>query len=44
MRVEGKMNAERFIEFLGVPIKRKRKPALVIVDGHPAHHRAKTVR
>ena len=43
MEVEGKMTAERFIEFLKRLIKRRRKPTVVIVDGHPAH-KAKAVR
>ena len=43
MEVEGKMTAERFIEFLERLIKRRRKPTFVIVDGHPTH-RAKKVK
>lgn len=40
MRVEGRMNAARFIDFLAALIKRK--PVFMIVDNHPSH-RAKAV-
>lgn len=35
--VEGKVNAEVFIEFLKRLIHNRRKPVLLIVDGHPSH-------
>jgi transposase len=38
----GRLNAGRFIEFLGDFLRRRRRPVLLVVDGHPAH-RAKMV-
>jgi transposase len=35
--VEGKVNAEVFIEFLKRLIHNRRKPVFLIVDGHPTH-------
>ena len=43
MPVEGRMNGERFVEFLSRLIKGRRKPIYVIVDGHPSH-KAKVVK
>jgi len=33
----GKLNAARFLEFLGKFIKGRRKPVFLVVDGHPSH-------
>jgi len=33
----GNLNATRFRDFLGRFIRRRRKPAFLVVDGHPAH-------
>jgi transposase len=33
----GKLNAARFVEFLGAFLKGRRKPAFLVVDGHPSH-------
>ena len=41
-RVEGRMTAERFIDFLGALIEDEQKPVFVIVDNHPVH-RSKAV-
>ena len=43
MEVEGRMNAERFIDFLRALIRGRKKPVYLIVDGHSAHT-AKAVR
>lgn len=37
MTVKGKMNAERFIEFLERLLKNQPNPVFLIVDGHPVH-------
>ena len=42
MEVEGRMNGERFVEFLEAMVKGRSKPIYLIVDGHPAH-KAKVV-
>ena len=42
MRVQGRMNAERFIVFLTALIRDRKSPAFVIVDNH-AVHRSKAV-
>jgi len=38
----GRLNAGRFIEFLGDFLRRRRRPVILVVDSHPAH-RAKIV-
>jgi transposase len=38
----GRFNAERFIEFLHAFLRTRKRPVLLVVDGHPAH-RAKRV-
>lgn len=38
--VEGRVNAEVFIEFLRRLIHNRRKPVFLIVDGHPSHKAA----
>ncbi|NNF57641.1 MAG: IS630 family transposase [Rhodothermaceae bacterium] len=42
MRVEGRMNAQKFIDFLAALIRGRRRPVFVIVDNHPSH-KAKAV-
>jgi transposase len=37
MTIKGRMNADRFIEFLQRLIKDETKPVFLIVDGHPVH-------
>jgi len=37
MTFEGRMNAERFVEFLKRLLYRQSKPIFLIVDGHPVH-------
>jgi len=37
MTFEGRMNADRFIEFLKRLIYRQDKPIFLILDGHPVH-------
>jgi transposase len=37
MTIKGRMNADRFIEFLERLIKNETKPVFLIVDGHPVH-------
>ena len=37
MTFNGKMNADRFIEFLGRLIYKADKPIFLILDGHPVH-------
>jgi len=39
----GKLNAERFVEFLKDLMKRRRERVFLVVDGHPSH-KAKTVQ
>jgi transposase len=39
----GKLNAERFVEFLRDLMKRRRERVLLVVDGHPSH-KAKKVQ
>lgn len=38
----GGLNASRFVEFLGSFLRHRRRPAFLVVDGHPSH-RAKMV-
>ena len=40
MTVEGKLNGEKFVEFLGRLLHNSRRPIFLIVDGHPAHRAA----
>jgi len=42
--VEGRVNAEVFIEFLKRLIHNRRRPVFLIVDGHPSHKAAKVKR
>jgi len=39
--VDGRVNAEVFIEFLNRLIHNRRKPVFLVVDGHPSHRAAK---
>lgn len=41
MTVKGKLNADRFIEFLERLMKNQNVPVFLIVDGHPVHRSAK---
>jgi len=41
MTVKGKMNADRFIEFLERLMKNQSTPVFLIVDGHPVHRSAR---
>jgi len=41
MTVNGKMNADLFIEFLKRLLKNQNSPVFLIVDGHPVHRSAK---
>jgi len=41
MTVKGKLNADRFIEFLERLLKNQNTPVFLIVDGHPVHRSAK---
>jgi transposase len=41
--VEGRVNAEVFIEFLRRLIHNRRKPVFLIVDGHPSHKAGKVM-
>ena len=43
MVVEGKVNAQRFIEFLCRLLHRADQPIFLIVDGHPSHRARKTL-
>ena len=43
MEVDGRMNGERFVEFLRALVRGRKKPIYLIVDGHPSH-RAKVVK
>jgi transposase len=40
MTVEGKLNGEKFVEFLGRLLHNSQRPIFLIVDGHPAHRAA----
>jgi transposase len=40
MTVEGKLNGEKFVEFLDRLLHNSRRPIFLIVDGHPAHRAA----
>ena len=42
MCVEGKVNADVFIEFLGRLVESAGHPVYLVVDGHPTHKAAKT--
>ncbi len=44
MCVEGKVNADVFIEFLKRLLKGATRPVFLVVDGHPTHKAAKTLR
>jgi transposase len=44
MCVEGKVNADVFIEFLDRLVKSAGHPVFLVVDGHPTHKAAKTRR
>jgi len=41
MTVKGKLNADRFIEFLERLLKNQSTPVILIVDGHPVHRSAR---
>jgi transposase len=41
MTVNGKMTADRFIEFLERLLKNQSTPVFLIVDGHPVHRSAR---
>lgn len=41
MTVEGKLNADKFIEFLRRLLENSERPIYLIVDGHPTHRAAK---
>jgi len=41
MTVKGKLNADRFIEFLERLLKNQNTPVFLIVDGHPVHRSAR---
>ena len=43
MEIEGRMNGERFVDFLRAMIRGRKKPIYLIVDGHPSH-KAKVVK
>lgn len=40
MTAEGKLNGEKFVEFLGRLLHNSQRPIFLIVDGHPAHRAA----
>ena len=42
MCVEGKVNADVFIEFLGCLVESAGQPVYLVVDGHPTHKAVKT--
>ena len=42
--VEGRVNAEVFIEFLRRLIHNRRTPVFLIVDGHPSHKAGKVMK
>ncbi len=44
MEVKGRMNAERFIEFLKRLINTHDQPIYFIVDGHPSHKAKKVLK
>jgi transposase len=37
MTIEGRMNGERFVEFLKRLIYKRTKPVFLVLDGHPVH-------
>ena len=39
-----RMNAERFVGFLKAFMRGRRKPVMLVLDGHPAHRAAKVAR
>ena len=41
MTIDGRLNADKFIEFLKRLIHNAKKPVFLIVDGHPAHKAGK---
>jgi transposase len=41
MTIKGKLNADRFIEFLERLLKNQQTPVFLIVDGHPVHRSAR---
>ena len=40
MTIEGRLNGEKFVEFLRRQLHNSRRPIFLIVDGHPAHRAA----
>ena len=44
MTFKGRMNSDRFIEFLNRMIHNSAKPIFLVVDGHPTHRSAKVRR